>query len=483
MKSFKIKIAALVLASGIAGFTGCKKFLDVNENPNAPSDADVKLLLPSAQAAIAHALGNPLQIHGGMWSQYWTQSSSASQYRSLDRYQVTAGSFDRPWRMLYSDALQDLKIVIQKGEAAEQFRQFAAIAYILKGYDFQLLTDAFGDVPVKEALNVDITNPHYDSQELVYDSILTFINKGLSMIDLETEAVPAEEDLVFHGDMEKWQQFANTLKLRVYMRISKKAEAKARAGVQALQTANAEFLTEDAKITYTTTGGNQNPLFAEILGLGRTQNLVASSTLVDNMKKNSDPRLNIFYDTLPGGQIVSVAQGAWDVPPPRVASPPSAVVGANGQDDQSGLAPVKLISAAESYFLQAEAVAKTWLNGNARQLFEQGITASFNAYGVESEAAAYIANAPDAKWPAGFALQQKAIITQKYYAMCGNQCFEAWTEKRRTGFPDFFKESLASVLPAGRYPARLLYPNTEVNQNLSFPGLKPVTDSVWWDAQ
>ncbi|HEU4551424.1 MAG TPA: SusD/RagB family nutrient-binding outer membrane lipoprotein [Chitinophaga sp.] len=484
MKKFKIKIAALALAFGVVSVTGCKKFLDINENPNAPSDANVTLLLPSAQASIAHVLGNQFQVYGGIWGQYWTQSPSASQYKTIDQYSINASSFDRSWRILYTNALQDLQVVITKAAAAPQYQQYAAISYILKGYTYQMLTDAFGDVPVKEANNVNITNPHYDPQEVVYDSVFYFINKGLSMIDLNTEAVPGSEDLLFAGDMGKWQQFGNTLKLRAALRLSQVAPQAAEDTIKALQAAGVTFLTEDAAIQYSTTGGNQNPLFAEILGLGRTQNLVASSTAVDQMNQNHDPRVNVFYEKVEAlDTVVGITQGAFDTITTTIPySIPTPAVGAKGLDDQSALAPVKLISASESYFLQSEAAARGWWTGaDAAQLFRSGISASFADYGLAGEASAYITNAPAAQWPAGLPAQIKAIITQKYFAMCGNQSFEAWTEWRRTNYPDFLVVSLASALGNDQRPLRLLYPNTEVTQNSNFPGLKTITTPVWWD--
>ncbi len=479
MKRSKIKITALALALGAVSITGCKKFLDINDNPNAPSDADVTLLLPSAQAASGFVLGNQFQIYGSIWGQYWTQSPGASQYRSIDQYSINASSFDRPWRALYTNALQDLQAVIRKSEGAPQYKQYAAIAYIMKGYTFQMLTDAFGDIPVKEANNTDITNPHYDAQEIVYDSIFTFINKGLSLIDVNTEATPHEDDIIFGGHMDQWQRFANTLKLRAFIRLSNVAGTAMADSVAKLQTA--ALLQQDAKITYSTTGGNQNPLFSEILALGRTVNLAASATAVNAMNANNDPRVKVFYtvDTTNGANTVSgIAQGNYNnVPQGTRFSAPTIVVGADPKNDQSALAPVKLISAAESYFLQSEAVARGWLTGDAKTLYQQGITASFTSYTIDP--GTYITTQV-AAFPAAPADQIKAIITQKYFAMCGNQGFEAWSEWRRTGFPDFFTPSKVSSLGGTTMPARLLYPNTEVTQNANFPGLVPVATKVWW---
>ncbi|HUP11551.1 MAG TPA: SusD/RagB family nutrient-binding outer membrane lipoprotein, partial [Niastella sp.] len=143
MKMLNIKYKwLLLLLVAATSITGCKKFLDTNDNPNLSSNASVELLLPAVQAAIAHDLGNPLQIHGGIWAQFWTQNPTSSQYRSLDQYSVTTTSFDRPWRMLYSDAIADIQEIMNLTAGKPSANQYTAIAYIMKAYAFQLVTDA-----------------------------------------------------------------------------------------------------------------------------------------------------------------------------------------------------------------------------------------------------------------------------------------------------------------------------------------------------
>ncbi len=479
-KQYIIRSAAGLLTALSLTITGCSDFLDVNDNPNKSTAAEPSLVLPSAQAAIGLALGQHYQINGSMWAQYWTQSRASSQYKDVDNYSQQPSNFDRPWQILYADGMEDLQQIIDQS-GSNQYKQYGAIATILKAYEFQLLTDAFGDVPLKEALGGnDNAAPHYDTQKDVYDSIFSMLNRGIAMIDEGSEFVPGSEDLLFGGDMSQWRAFANTLKLRAYLRLSEKAVDVAENGVKSLATA--EFLTTDAKITYTSVGGNQNPLYAEMFGLGRTQNLVASETAVNQFKAMNDPRLNAFYQNASGGTtVVPIPQGSYNISPDPAnpISLPSPNVGAAPRSAASALAPVKFISAAESYFLQAEAAARGWLGGDARALYEQGITESFAAYNVTP--GAYITTQV-AAFPAGEDAQIKAIITQKYFAMTGNQGFEAWTEWRRTGYPDFFVESAQSTLAPGQLPQRFIYPNTELTRNPNFPGVKIITEKVWWDA-
>ncbi|WP_432714365.1 SusD/RagB family nutrient-binding outer membrane lipoprotein [Pedobacter sp.] len=484
---YRIKKLLVLLIISTIGIAGCKKFLDVNENPNNPDTATPTLLLPTVQAAIGQLVGNSYQVYGNIWAQFWTQSPTSSQYRALEQYNATNTDFDRAWLITYRNALQNAQLIINSNVPNSD--QIKGIAYLLKAYTYQLTTDGYGDIPLREALKGnEFGSPHYDSQELVYDSIFNYIDLGIAALNVSNAISPGEQDIIFQGDTEAWLAFANTLKLRAYLRLSEVDAAKAQAGIAALYSANAIFLTQDASIAYTTTGGNDNPLYNEVVGLGRTQNLVASATAVQQFNRNNDPRVMEYYDAnvdaatnTPEDTIAYIPQGTYRDNTDKRVSPPSSLSGARASDPQSASAPVKLISAAESYFLQAEAASRGWGTGDVTSLFAQGIRESFEACGIADEAAAYIANAPDAQLTGVVANDLKLIITQKYYAMCGFQGFEAWTEWRRTGYPDFLVESASSIIGAGRMPLRFLYPNTEINTNLNFPGSILIYEPVWWD--
>ncbi|MBO9204903.1 MULTISPECIES: SusD/RagB family nutrient-binding outer membrane lipoprotein [Niastella] len=475
----------LLLLTAI-GIAGCKKYLDTNDNPNLSTTASPDLLLPAVQAAIGHVLGNPLQIYGSFWAQYWTQNPKSSQYRSIDQYASTTTDFDRVWRMMYSDALQDIQEILNLTQGKESLNQYTAIALLMKAYDMQLATDAFGDIPLTQAAIPNVTNPSYTSQQQVYDSIFAYTDRAIALIDVNAEVTPSSDDLIFQGDMEQWLRFANTFKLRTGLRLSAVAPQISVQILAPLSLSGTLFLETDAQINYSTIGGNQNPLFSEMLGLGRTQNMVASETVAKFMTQNHDPRADVFFNRYINSSgvdsIIGIKQGSYRTNT-STYSLPSPVVGANGQNDKSANAPVKFMSAAESYFLQAEAVARGWLISplSAQALFTKGIEASFTSYNVPG-LSTYLASAPAAQWPAGTQAQIRAIIIQKWLAMTGNQGFEAFTEWRRTNYPDFFTTSAASTIGAGRMPERLIYPNSEVTRNANFPGIALIYIKVWWDA-
>lgn len=472
---------------GAVGFTGCKKFLDVNQNPNNPDNADPTLLLPTVEAAVGQLIGNSFQITGSFYAQYWTQSTFSGQYKSTDQYALTNSSFDVPWSIIYRRALENDQLIINN-KSTDQYTK--GIAYLLKAYTFQVTTDAFGDVPLSQSLQGNtFGSPKYEAQQVVYDSVFNYIEKGTALLRSQNSASPANQDLIFQGDATKWIAFANTLKLKAYLRISGKDAAKATAGITALYQSNPSFLTSDAAIQYSNTGGNENPLYNEMVALGKTQNLVASATAVKAMLGNNDPRLKKFYDKVPSDNttdtIAYIPQGGYLSNPNKKVSLPTALVGGNPLLQASALAPVKLISASESYFLQAEAVARGYAAGNVTQLFTSGVNASFVATGLTTtDAATYLSTAPDAAIATAVSVDAKVklIITQKYYAMNGTQGFEAWTEYRRTGYPTFLVISKVSLLAPGLKPVRFLYPNSELVSNLNYPGTVPATTPVWWNA-
>jgi hypothetical protein len=477
-------IARFVLPAALLLSTGCKKFLNVNQDPNNLATAQAAQLLPTVQASIGVALGDDYYPYGNIWAQYFTQSAVASQYKVIDQYLQLNSDFNYAWNHLYQSALINDQLMINNCLGNNTQLQFLGIGYVLKAYTLQLTTDAFGDIPLSEALQGSTNkNPAYDKQQSAYDSVFSLCEQGKALMDNSDPNNPGAADLIFQGDMDQWVAFANTLELRAYLRLTKVNPTAAQAGVAALYASGASFLATNAQITYSATGGNQNPFYIKEVALGETVNLVASQTVISQFVRNNDPRQFALFDSLGNGAdtITYLAQGSFAQNTNFVASTPSALVAGNPQDANSALAPVILISAAESNFLQAEAVSRGWGQGSASALFTAGIQASFATDGIPDSAASYLLNAPDAQFPAANAAQLQAIITQKYYAMCGSQGFEAWTEWRRTGFPTFFVPSAAS---GGRpFPQRFLYPQSELTGNLNYPGTVPETTPVWWDAQ
>ncbi len=535
MKYTKLKLMAfLAITTMIAG--SCRKYLDVNKNPNIANNPDVELVLPAAQVAIAHVVGGQFQINGSFWAQYWTQSPLANQYKKYDQNQPSSDDYNHSWRILYASALTDLNYVYNTASAKNN-KQYMAVSSLLMAYTYQVITDAWGDAPYKQALqalDVDggIVSPAYDLQSEIYDAIIAKTDAALALIDESAVIHPGSDDLMYGGDMGLWRKFGNTLKLKIAIRLSEINPARSQSLI-AETTSDPNFTgfimsaAEEAKISFSAAGGSQNPIYSEIVGVGNTQNIYGSKTCIDSMNSNFDPRAYIFYVPT-GSGVVGITQGDFNnAANASGKSIASHFVGAEANNTESGAAPVRFISSYESLFLQAEATARGWLTGSGtdQELFEAGIAESFNAYLTNDDVAEIIrdslpgeynefvvdlnysiyryihgdtvtgylggdtvenSNLPAANWgayPSGGTVQEKVrhIITQKWFSMCGNQGFEAWTEWRRTGYPDFLITSVNSLIGAGK-PVRFIYPTEEINLNANFPGVKQITQKVWWDA-
>jgi hypothetical protein len=497
LKSFSI----IALATLGVSTVGCKKWLDVNTNPNEAGNPSIQLVLPSAEVGIATVMGNVFQINGSFWAQHWTQSPLANQYKSYDQYQVSSDNYNLPWRTLYSGALADLKYVYNKA-SAEKRTQYQAIARLMQAYTFQVLTDAFGDIPFNDALkgsaaDGNLASPKYDKQADVYTGIIALVQEAQTLIDPNDAGHPGADDVIYGGNMSKWAEFANTLLLKAYMRLSEVDPAKAQAGIASI---TGKYLSSSAKVAFTSTGGNENPLYSEMVGLRNTTNIFASKTCVDYMNNYADPRVYFFYTPLANGNVVGLTQGDFALSTNATGKSIGGYgVAANPNDKRSALAPVYFISLAESEFLQAEAIARGWMTGEDKMHYENGVYAGMNDYltliyteiteehfdttgygSVDGYIQDLLVNW--IPYPTDPAKKVQAIIEQKWAAMSGNQGFEAWTEWRRTGYPDFFTPSVASLAGPGVWPVRMLYPTDEITLNANFPGTKKISDKMWWDA-
>ncbi|MFN8277232.1 MAG: SusD/RagB family nutrient-binding outer membrane lipoprotein [Chitinophagales bacterium] len=477
----RISIALMALMLGLAS---CKKdFLDVNDNPNSPSTVDVKYVLPSAQSTLAYTMGNQLAVYGGFWGQYWTQGPNANQYAQLDQYVMTTAENDRPWEGLYSGTLVNLDLIYQKSKADSTLRNYGAIARILEAYTFQVLVDGWGMVPFREALKGETNvNPKFDKEELIYDSIAAWAAEGANMLD-DTKKSPVADDLIYGGDLFLWYKFANTLQLKIFLRQSEIRPSVAAAGIAALDPTFLEA-GDNAAVKYTNSKYQQNPLWTNAnVGLQTTSNIFGSSSIIDYMTNTGDDRIEDFFESNSAGNYVGLVQGygkllGGNQSDGSFCKPGTQVLGPTS--------PVILMTASESQFLQAEAIARGWLSGDDKQSYEDAITTSWGSWtaaAASTNLSAFLSG-DSVNYTNATTLNAKLrlILTQKWVSMAGNQGFEGWTEFRRTGYPDFLKPSVTSVLAPGVFPGRLVYPSEEVTGNTSFPGVKQVEEKIWWDA-
>jgi Starch-binding associating with outer membrane len=484
----KWKKMVLVLTTGsVFGITACKKELDINQNPNVPStdQATTPLLFPAAEISAASAIGGELAIIGMLWSEYTTQDVSSSQYRNFDSYNVVSTDLNTDYNQLYTGALNDLELILQKTRAAQDWN-YNLLATVLKVYTYQVLVDLYDQVPFTQALQGAANlQPKFDQGEGIYTALLATLDSALNQkFDAPTNTKPGKEDYFFAGDMSKWKAFANTLKLKMYLRMVNSKPADAEAGINSLYNAHAAFLGEDAAITQWSSSPNkQNPFYAEnIFALNTTSNLKASVTFINWLKANIDPRIVTYFGT---ASPVGVDQGNYLSLNPVYKTATTFV--------QHATDPVQFISGPESYFMQAEARERYFSGDQAQALYNSGVQAAFDVYGFD--ATSYITSGGAYEYPVSGSLDDKidAIITQKWASLPGSHALEAWFERNRTGFPKTspvystdplyvageFVISATSVLGKA-FPKRIVFPDAERSRNTNTPAQIPLTTPVWW---
>jgi hypothetical protein len=477
MKKFIISI--LVLS---ATFVGCSSDLDINRDPDSlsPSSAPLSAQLPAGIAGIIGSEGASYAIIGGFWSQFWTQSNAANQYNIIDNYSIGTSDYNYAWNGMF-DALGDIRNVKRRALAEGNWNYYL-IATVLEAQASQVLTDFYGSIPYKEANNSSILQPKFNTGEEVYTYMIDDLNEALSKPLASSKGeVPGNDDLIFGGNMTNWTKFANTLKLKIYMRqtYSPKA-AEANTGITQMIAAGTQFLTVDAGMNQFTDAINQsNPLYEyNNRRLNVATNLRMSTTLASFFDANVDTRKAAYY--LAGN---SLNQGDTES---SVGAGTIAIV------KLSATTPALLMTKEESLFLQAEAMARYNGGTGAKALYDAAINANFTRYGLVGTSFVSGAYA----YPSAGSLEQKveAIITQKWIASFPGNGFESFFEKNRTGYPktSAVAQTSGSYVPgqfaysktgttAGLFPRRLAYPLSERNANSNVPSLIPITTPVWWD--
>ncbi len=460
--------------------TSCKKELEkININPNAAQQAQPDYLLTSAAKISADAYwGTDNNMNSSLLLvQHWAKI----QYTEPDRYIFSNSSFVSLWNTGFSQSITNLNKIIELSETQSN-PNYKGVALTLRSWIFILLTDQYGDIPYSQANNIDkFLTPVYDSQKDVYFGVLEDLKTAQASLDPSGKAIAG--DLIYGGKIANWKKFANSLRLRVALRIADREPAKSKAVIDEIAAEGGSFIganNETAQFVYFDSP-NQNPVSA----LFETRDdYRISKTVTDKLYELNDPRLPIYANrpadnTVPG--YVGIPNGlttgdANNLGFSKTSRPGSYFTAPH--------APAVIISYSEVLFDRAEAAARGFTNENAADLYEQAITASLNQYGISDEGviSAFIDQPAVAYDATNF---KKSIGEQKWIALFG-QGLEAFAEWRRLDYPKL-APAAAGVLN-GQLPVRFIYPGTEQSLNgpnyqaaVSNQGADVLTTRTWFD--
>ncbi|MBN8851752.1 MAG: hypothetical protein BGO55_05580 [Sphingobacteriales bacterium 50-39] len=450
MKLYKIKI--FLAASAIMLLAGaCKKsyFTDVNNNPNAVSDAAPNLLLPSCEIAIGFTQGGDFSRYSSLLSQQ--AFGAQNQTQTFYQYGINPGTFENGWGDMYTSTMENIYTLMITSDA-KGYNAYAGVARIMLAYCLQLVVDDWGNVPYSDALKGNLSggsiHPKYDDAAKLYDTAAALVDAAIALFNGGNLGlkVPGADDAMYGGDLGLWAKFGHAIKARLFIHQSKGTPAMANSALTEIASSFASNA-ENAQYLFTGTGTTANPW--EQFGNDRAGYISFDSTndfLIKMMAGLHDPRVPMF--AVAGGLL--------------------------GPYYGSINSPVEFITMDELLFMKAEATLRSGgAVATAQGFYQAAIDSNMTKLGVAPAAiATYLAANGTLPLTTDAAIAQ--VASQEYIALFLNP--EAWTLYRRTGVPAITPLSSKGV------PRRLIYPQSEYSYNAAnVPQSTLYTPAIFWD--
>lgn len=518
----------MLCLTAVLGLNSCTKNFD-SFNTNQTEIADKNLQIPTLFIPIEQKIFVDYQIaqnlNADAYAGYSTPPQKFGRTLYNMNYVFVDGWNSSAFNDIYPDIIGPIKNKLAGLTQKASLPDFWAVALILEVEAMDRVTDKFGPAPYSKVGSSLISIP-YDSQQSIYHQMFLQLDTATANLSTYIAANPGKtpfsnSDVVFGGDYTKWLKLANSLRLRLAMHIVKVDATTAQAQAEKAMSANGGLLS-DAGDVAAIAGSGQNDYY--VITASYTDNSMSAS-IQSYMVGYNDPRLPVYFlpvnttDATKGplpaqyaGQYIGIHIGA------DVGSKPmySGFSVYNYNTTFNSSAPEVFMTAAEVWFLKAEAALRGWTGaGDAQTDYETGINRSMAQYGASAGAAAYIADAtstpvayvdplnavnnaaaPTAitvKWDAGASNEAKLerIITQKWLAMFP-EGQEAWTEFRRTGYPKLFpvvNNNSNGTIDTQIQVRRLPYPITESQTNATalqggislLGGADNGGTRLWWD--
>lgn len=442
---------------------GCdSRFVDANSNPNEPEQVTPDLLLPDVIRSSVNTSVNTAHSTGNLVLQYVAKASFATE---IDRYNWAGVGY---WEAYYSD-LRNVTDMIRIAREQDN-PNFEGVGLVMKSWIFFMLTDAYGRVPFSEANMSDENTPVYDPQPVVYEGILEDLEEANNLID-PGSGEGLRGDILYDGDLMKWKKMANSLRLRLLMRLSEKQSDIEGVNVQEQfrgivnnpsQNPVFESNADNAALEYLNSRPNEWPPHTSRAGTFRTFRM--SQTLTNTLKTLDDPRLSVFAD-LPDelDTHVGVPNGLTDDASNEFNGGRGFQSSLNTEKyfDEPSAAEGLIMTYAEVLFLKAEAAARGWTSTDAETLYENGVRAAMEQYG-QAVPSGYLEQ-PGVDYPDGNQEQAITRINEQKWVALFYTGLEGWFNWRRTGVPAI--EASVDNVNSDQIPVRFRYPEGEQSLN------------------
>ena len=523
-------IGVMLIALALTGCT--KNFEKYNTDPTKLSSTQ--------SVAIASTLFGPLEVN--IFDDYQrAQNLSADGYAGyLDACAFNQGSnldygMHESWNApalgdIYGDILPSMRSLGLTTNIKTSQPPVWGIGLLIQVTAMDKVTDRFGPVPYSKAGSSLTTTP-FDSQQAIYQQFFKQIDTAVTNLQAAISAgitsapYTASTDYVYGWNYKQWLKYANSLRLRLAMRIVKVDAVTAKAqALAAIQNSGGllETTTDDANVPSSINGFTG---FYAIATYGGGQ-MVMDAAIQSYMQGYNDPRFTVYFAPTTAaptgsspyaGQYHGVRTGTYvsDNATYAYFSTGNIPTSTNPNTYFTPSFPQPILTSAEVWFLRAEAALRGWTSENVQTDYETGIRNSMTKYGVTSGVDAYIAgttteaNYVDPLVPANNATalstisvawnpngtkeqMLEQIITQKWLALFPDGQ-EAWADYRRTGYPKLFPiinndsgipGAVALQIRRLQYPSSLILKDPAAFSNAVanlLNGPDNITTRLWWD--
>lgn len=484
------KIAIYLLAFIV--ITGCTaNFEDYNTNPYEPGKLSASNLLPTMFESFASPQQNSCQQNNTMWAcfsghvtapQTWGRGNNTFAYFNATE-EFNEGTVNDFFGKIYSNLFRIEEITEKRGV-------IYSIAQLTRVHAMHMIASMQGPLPYSK-VESGKTSVEYDSEEVAWHAMFEDLNEAIITLKVAAEQginnELADVDQFYKGDCAKWLKFANTLKLRMAIRISSvEADFARQMAMEAVRDGVMDNV-QDSAYDWTNSGQSNNG-YSIIDNWGEVR---ANATLVSYMNGYNDPRRDAYFTVqkvTEDGGYVGVRSGTQKTPSPSTYTNYSRLKIAT---DASMAQPV--MYAAEAAFLRAEGALLGWeseMQGTAKDFYEQGVRLAFEEFKVDG-ADAYLSNSSlkpgnhddilnpndnytnksdiTIAWNDSDSYERKLerIITQKWIALYLNP-LEGWSDFRRTGYPKIFPPTSSASqdgVTIARQQRRLHFAQKEYNNN------------------
>jgi hypothetical protein len=444
----------IIIAFILIGAISCTNdFSEWNIDPKKATEVPASTLFSNAERNLVRTMKTQ-NVNTNIFNfmaQYWT----ATTYPDESNYDL--GSRDVPgkfWNALYTGVLIDLKESTKVLNAATatlapallpKNKNQLAVVSILEVYTYHVLVDVFGDVPFSEALDIDNSSPKYDDDTAIYAALFTKLDAAITNLNASAGSF-GSADFIYEGDVSSWKKFANSLKLRMALRVKDGAKVSS-AIAGGVFTSNAD----NAAFKFLSSDPYSNPLWENLVQSGRSDVLI-SDTFVDIISPLNDPRASVYMDD----NLTEYLGGPYGNN--NAFAEFTHLGDIFHQPDFEGI----ILDYAEVKFLLAEAAARN-LGGvtGAETHYNEAVTASINYWTTGADSAAYLAQGTVAYDAANW---EMSIGMQKYIALYSHG-FEGWSSWKIFGYPVLTAPVGAHVSAEGMVPVRFTYPADESQRN------------------